>query len=76
MTKIPKELQEYDDWLAKHFEEIVDEYAGKSIAVVNDEIVAVGDNEKEVDRFARDRYPQANPFVFTVPSEEDLVCLL
>lgn len=76
MDKIELELQEYDNWLAEHFEDLVIEYPRKSIAVVNDQIVAVGESEKEVDCLARNKYPHATPFVFTVPSEEDLVCLL
>lgn len=76
MHNIQLDLQRYDNWLAEHFEELVVEYARKAIAVVDDRIVAVGDTEKEVDRAAREKYPEALPFVFTVPSEEDLVCLL
>ena len=76
MNKIQLNLQRYDDWLAQHFEEVVAKYSRRSIAVVNDEIVAVGDTEKAVQQSAREKYPDAIPFVFTVPAEEDLVCLL
>jgi len=76
MNKIQLNLQRYDDWLAQHFEEVVTKYSKRSIAVVNDEIVAVGDTEKEVEQSAREKYPDVIPFVFTVPAEEDLVCLL
>jgi len=76
MNKISLNLQIYDDWLAQYFEEIVAKYSKRSIAVVNDEIVAVGDTEKEVAQSAREKYPDAIPFVFTVPAEEDLVFLL
>ena len=76
MNKIQLNLQRYDDWLAQHFEEVVAKYSKRSIAVVNDEIVAIGDTEKEVEQSAREKYPDSIPFVFTVPAEEDLVCLL
>ncbi len=49
------------------------EYPRKVIAVIDNGIVAIGENEKELDR---KKYPGTTPFIFTVPSEEDLVCLL
>jgi hypothetical protein len=76
MQNIHLELEKYDNWLAEHFEELVTKYPKKSIAVVNDEIIAIGNDEKELDRMAREKYPEAVPFIFTVPSEEDLTCLL
>ena len=76
MSKVKLDLQRYDNWLEKHFEKLVVEYAGKAIAVVDDRIVAIGDTEKEVDGKARTKYPDEIPFVFSVPSEEDFVCLL
>ncbi|UCE04494.1 MAG: hypothetical protein JSW07_12775 [bacterium] len=76
MKDIHHELEKYDNWLSEHFEEPVTNYAKKSIAVVNDEIVAIGNDEKELDRMVREQYPDAVPFIFTVPSEEDLTCLL
>ena len=76
MSDLKLDLQRYDNWLEKHFEKLVTNYAGKAIAVVGDKIIAVGTSEKEVDQKARDEYPDELPFVFTVPSEEDFVCLL
>jgi len=69
MNKVQLDLQRYDDWLSQHFEEVVNKYSKRSIAVVNDEIVAVGDTEKEVEQSVREKYPDAIPFVFTVPAE-------
>ena len=76
MQDIHLELERYDNWLSEHFEELVSKYSKKTIAVVNDEIIAVGNDEKELDRMAREKYPGVIPFIFTVPSEEDLTCLL
>lgn len=76
MQNIYLELEKYDNWLSEHFEELVTKYPKKSIAVVNDEIIAIGNDEKELDRIAREKYPDAVPFIFSVPSEEDLTCLL
>jgi hypothetical protein len=69
-------LEAMDTWYAAHFEELVSRHAGKTIAVVADEIVAVADTEKEADRLARERHPDAIPLVLAIPTEEDLVCLL
>lgn len=76
MQEIQDDLEKYDSWLSEHFEELVTKYARKVIAVIDNAIVAVGENEKELDRLVRKKYPDTIPFIFTVPSEEDLVCLL
>jgi len=69
-------LERYNDWMVNHYEQVVKEYPHKAIAVVGDEIVAIGKTEKEVDQIAREKYPDKIPFVTTLPSEEDFVCLL
>jgi len=69
-------LERYNDWMVVHYEELVKEYPHKAIAVVEGGIVAVGETEKEVDEVARRKYPDRIPFVTTLPSEEDFVCLL
>jgi len=70
------DLEAMDAWYADHFEELVEQFAGKAIAVVGEEIVAVADTEKEADRIARERNPDAVPLVLAIPTEEELVCLL
>jgi len=70
------DLEALDAWYATHFEELVSKHAGKAVAVVAGEIVAVADTEQEVDRQAREKYPDAVPFVLAIPTEEELVCLL
>ncbi|MBE0477852.1 hypothetical protein IBX65_01875, partial [Candidatus Aerophobetes bacterium] len=58
------------EWIVNHFEEIVNEYGGKYIAVVKETLVAVGDSPKEVDEIARKKFPGAIPSVMHVPKEE------
>ena len=70
------DLEEMDKWYSEHFEELVKKYAGKAIAVVNGEIVAVAGTEKEADRLAREKHPESVPLVLSIPTEEELVCLL
>jgi len=70
------DLERMDNWYTTHFEDLVQKYAGKAIAVVDGKIVAVADTEKEADRLVREKYPDAVPLVLAIPTEEELVCLL
>lgn len=76
MESLESILEEYNDWMVKHYEKVVKEYPRKAIAVVDEEIVAIGETEKEVDEIARIKYPDKIPFVKKLPSEEDFICLL
>jgi hypothetical protein len=64
------------EWIHKHFSELVEKYAGKFVAVASGELAAVGDTAGEVEELARKKYPQSMPSVLRVPREEDFVCLL
>ena len=63
-------------WISEHFGELIEKYAGKCIAVVDEKVVCVGDSTYEVDREARRLYPDVIPSVLRVPYPEDLKCLL
>jgi hypothetical protein len=65
-----------DLWVVEHFSELVINYAGKYVAVVNETLVAVGDSGKEVEDKARAIAPEKIPSVLRVPREEDMACLL
>ena len=69
-------LEALDEWYAVHFEELVSKHSGKAIAVVAGEVVAIADTEREADRLAREKHPDAVPLVLAIPTEEELVCLL
>ena len=60
----------------EHFSELVIEYAGKYIAVVDQKLVAVGESGFEVEAQARKIQPEKIPSVLRVPREEDMACLL
>ncbi|MFQ6072345.1 MAG: DUF5678 domain-containing protein [Methanosarcinales archaeon] len=64
------------EWITKNFEKIVNKYAGKCIAVIGEEVVAVGDSPKIVEDEAMKKYPNVIPSVMRVPRAEDLACLL
>ena len=63
-------------WIVEHFSELVDKYAGKYVAVVNETLVAVGESGKEVEDKARKIEPRKIPSVLRIPREEDMACLL
>ena len=65
-----------DLWIIEHFSDLVNKYAGKYIAVVNQELVAVGESGTEVESKARKIQPHKIPSVLRVPREEDMACLL
>jgi len=60
-------------WIHGHFEEIVDQYAGRYVAVANEELF-VGDTFREVLEKARLKYPDTEPSVLCVPRPQDFIC--
>jgi len=65
-----------DVWIIKHFSELVDKYAGKYIAVVDEHVVTAGESAFEVETEAMRISPGKTPSVLLVPREEDMACLL
>ena len=63
-------------WITEHFEELVEKYGGKYLAVVDEKIVAIGDSPKEVDKEARKQFPEVIPSVILIPKKEDFTCIL
>ncbi len=62
-------------WIHEHFEELVEKFAGRYVAVANEEML-VGDSLREVRESARQKHPAVNPSVLRVPHPEDFVCAL
>ncbi|NWF93783.1 MAG: hypothetical protein HXY46_12755 [Syntrophaceae bacterium] len=65
-----------DLWIVGHFSELVEKFAGKYIAVVNERLVAVGESGRDVEAKACEIEPKKIPSVLRVPREEDMTCLL
>jgi hypothetical protein len=72
----PKVLAAYDRWLAKHFDELVRNYAGQYIAVYRNKLVAVGNSYKEVYEAAEKKGIKEPPLTMQVPGVEDLEAIL
>lgn len=45
-------------------------YIGKWIAIVGDQVVAIGDKGKEVFQKAKEKYPDREPLVLKVPADQ------
>ena len=70
------QLQEYDEWIGSHLDELITQYAGKVIAIHEGKITLVGDSEVEVYRVVREKGLEPMPLVFRVPREEDFQSIL
>ncbi len=70
------QLQEYDEWLAEHLDQLVVNYPAKVVAIHGGEIISVGDTETDVYRWVREVGLTPMPLVFRVPREEDLQSIL
>jgi hypothetical protein len=60
------------DWYTQHPEELK-KYAGKHIAIIDDQIVRVGNSAKEAYRTARGKYPDKTPLLTYIPKGQTLV---
>jgi hypothetical protein len=65
-----------DLWLKAHLEDIVDRYAHKVIAILDQQIVGVGTSIAELQQTIAAHYPQRVPLIFEVPTREEFECLL
>jgi len=63
-------------WIQHHFKELVDNYAGKYVAVIGNRIISTGLSPKKVEEDANKKYPGKKVSIILVPKKEDLNCLL
>ena len=68
-------LDDNDEWIRVHFEELVDKYAGKYIVVAGGEVFS-GKNPNLLQKEARNKYPGTMPIGMPVPRPEDFLCAL
>ena len=67
-----KELAFY----VRNADEINRKYRGKHIAIVDDKVVASGDDPREVWEEAKKKHPKKTPVLAFVPKEETLVLII
>lgn len=51
-------------WLDNHIRELTDKHPDQWIAVLNEEVVAIGKDRNEVQRVMEQRYPNSEPVVW------------
>lgn len=64
-------LQQHDQWLTEHFDELIDQYPGKIVAILDGEVVAVGDSYKEVYAPFQNQGRDWMPLALRVPHPDD-----
>lgn len=64
-----------DEWIRRHFEELVDTYAGQYIVVAGGEVFA-GDDVRRLEANARRKHPRVIPTGMPVPHPQDFQCAL
>lgn len=64
-------LEEYEDriWFEKHFDEIVNKYKGKRIAIHKGKVIASGDTVDELNKILREKFRDIKPFLVYIPKE-------
>jgi hypothetical protein len=70
------QLQKYDEWLADHLEELVDQYAGKVAAIHEGRVILIGNTESDIYRQVSEAGLEPMPLVFRIPREEDFQSIL
>ena len=64
------------DFVAEHSQEFFKKYSGKYLAVVDNELVAVGDSSLEVFKKAEKKCPKKLIRISYIPRKDELVTLL
>ena len=64
-----------DEWIRRHFEELVDKYAGQYAVVAAGELF-IGEDARRLFAEARRKHPDVVPTGMPVPRPQDFVCAL
>lgn len=71
-----KALTYENDWVAKHFGDLIKQYPRKIVAVVNHSVAGVGETGDQAIEVAKQKFPKAIPLLVSVPAEEDMKCVV
>jgi len=66
----PLQLQKYDEWLADHLEELVDQYAGKVAAIHEGRGILIGNTESDIYRQVSEAGLEPIPLSFAFPERK------
>ena len=64
------------DWFTENSKELSYKYPGKHLAIVEDKVVAVGDNALVVFEEAKAKFPDKKISMVYIPTDEELVTVL
>ncbi len=63
------------EWFS-HMDELMEEYPGQYLALIDGEIASSGDSEFEAYKNAKKKYPNKKILLVYIPTEEETVTLL
>ncbi|MBC6476092.1 MAG: hypothetical protein GDA48_27450 [Hormoscilla sp. GM102CHS1] len=69
-------LQKHDDFMAEHYDELIEKYLGKVVAIEDGQVIAVGDNHIEVYRSCQKEGQRVGPLVLDIPHPDDMMPLI
>jgi GTP cyclohydrolase III len=69
-------MKKTQKWITENFEELVDNYGGKYVAVVGEKVIAAARTPKEAREAATKVAQEEEISLLKVPREEELVCIL
>jgi Family of unknown function (DUF5678) len=64
---LAKILEQNENWMAEHYDELIQKYPGKFVAIDGGQIVAVGDSDEEVCRPFLEENREVIPLIIEVP---------
>ena len=62
-----------DRWIVQHFDQLITQYGGQYIAVVRQQVVAVGPSAKQVEEKARRQAGAPLPSVIRIPPRDGVL---
>lgn len=65
-----------DNYLLKHSQELSQKYPGKSVAIVDDKLVAVDNSAVNAFRKAKAEFPNEEVCISYIPTQEETVTLI
>ncbi|GFE69060.1 DUF5678 domain-containing protein [Chroococcus sp. FPU101] len=65
-------LQQHDEWLTQHLDELIEQYPGKVVAISSGKIVKVGETYQEVYQAFISSNVEWMPMVISVPYPDEV----
>jgi hypothetical protein len=69
-------LRQDAEWMAQHYDELLEKYPGQAIAIHEGEVVALGEDEVQAYCTLRRKADLVGPLVLTIPHPDELMPFL